>query len=119
MEYCNAGHNPLVIVTPDGKADFLHARPNIAAGLFSGFSYVGDSIQLEKGSRLLVYTDCITEAETKGKALYGEDRLLKFASGIKPGTTSREVVEGVISSVREFVSGNEQNDDITILTVSI
>lgn len=119
MEYCNAGHNPLVIVSPDGKADFLRAKPNIAAGLFSGFNYVGESVRLKKGSRLLVYTDGITEAETKGKALYGEDRLLKFASDIKPGATSREIVEGVISNVREFVSGNEQNDDITILTVSI
>lgn len=119
MEYCNAGHNPIVIVGPDGKADLLRAKSNIASGLFPGFPYVGESLQLEKGSRLIVYTDGVTEAETRGKAQYGEKRLIDFASGIKAEATSREVVESLFSDVKEFAAGNEQNDDITILTVSL
>ncbi len=119
MEYCNAGHNPVVIVGPDGKADFLRAKSNIAAGLFQGFSYVGESVRLEKGSRLIAYTDGVTEAEKKNKSQYGESRLIGFASGIKPESTSREVVENLFDSVREFTDGNERNDDITILTVTL
>lgn len=119
MEFCNAGHNPIVIVGPDGKAEYLHAKPNIASGLFPGFAYVGESVQLRKGSRLIVYTDGVTEAENKIKAQYGEDRLIDFASNIKAGATSREVVESLMSNVKAFAAGNDQNDDITILTVTL
>ena len=36
MVYCNAGHNPIVLIGPDGKSSFLQAKPNLAAGLFEG-----------------------------------------------------------------------------------
>lgn len=119
LKFCNAGHNPTVIVNPDGSARFLRANPNIAAGLFPGFPYVEESIVLEKGSRLIIYTDGVTEAETKKKDQYGEDRLLEYASSIPADAGSKEVVDGLFASVREFAAGNEQNDDITILSISL
>lgn len=117
MEYCNAGHNPIIIISPDGKAEYLHARPNLAAGLFEGFPYVGEKCQLAKGSRLLVYTDGVSEAENKEKVLYGEDRLISFADGFSNAEASASFVDDLISSVRTFTDGNDQNDDITIMSI--
>lgn len=117
MEFCNAGHNPIVIIDPDGKAEYLHAKANIAAGLFGGFPYAGEKRQLSKGSRLIVYTDGVSEAETKEKVLFGEDRLLAFADGKLADSTSGTIVDGLLNSVRAFTDGNEQNDDITIMSV--
>lgn len=117
MEFCNSGHNPIVIINPDGKAEYLHAKANIAAGLFGGFPYVGEKCQLSKGSRLIVYTDGVSEAETKEKVLYGEDRLLEFADGKLPDNTSETIVDGLLGSVRAFTDGNDQNDDITIMSI--
>lgn len=119
MEYCNAGHNPIVIVSPDGKARYLNANPNIAAGLFPGFPYIGETLQLEKGTRLIIYTDGVTEAETKRKDQYGEDRLLAFANSIDKNASSKDVVDNLMKSVKEFTTGNDQNDDITILTLTV
>lgn len=42
LEWCNGGHNPIVIVNPDGTSEFLQAKPNLAAGLFPGFPMSGN-----------------------------------------------------------------------------
>jgi len=119
MDFCNGGHNPIIVVDPDGTAQYIKCKSNIAVGLFPGFPFEAESIQLKKGSRVIAYTDGITEAENKAKELFGEERLLDFASNLRPGITSREVVEGIIEKVREFTDGNEQNDDMTIFTVRV
>lgn len=119
MEYCNAGHNPIIVIRTDGSAYFLKAKSNIAAGLFDSFNYEGEEIQLEKGSRLLLYTDGISEAENAQKELFGDDRLLAYASSASGEANSREFSDGLLGKVREFTSGNAQNDDITILSIKL
>jgi len=119
MEYCNAGHNPIVIIEPDGTAHFLSARPNIAAGLFPGFPFIGEKMQLKKGTRLILYTDGVTEAETRRKDLYGEDRLIDFANNINPDDSSMDVVHQLMASVKSFTADNDQNDDITIMSIKV
>lgn len=118
MEFCNLGHNPLVLVHADGTAEFIQAKPNIAAGLFPDFPFVTEKLQLEKGCRIIAYTDGITEAETRKKDQFGEERLLDFASHLDPKSTSKEVSDNLLARVREFTDGNEQNDDITIMTIT-
>ena len=119
LEFCNGGHNPIVIVNPDGTAKFLKAKPNLAVGLFEDFPYQGETVQLEKGSRLIIYTDGITEAEDRKKNLFGDDRLLEFASHLGDDMTSREVTDNLMAEVRKFTDGNEQNDDMTIMSIKL
>lgn len=122
MEYCNAGHNPIIIVPPDGEPYFLKAKANLAVGLFSDFPYEAESIDLKPGTRIVAYTDGVNEAEKADKSMYGNDRLLAYVSSPKvraSATTEREVVEGLLESVTAFTEGNPQNDDITIMSVKI
>ena len=122
MEYCNAGHNPIIIVPPDGEPYFLKAKANLAVGLFSDFPYEAESIDLKPGTRIVAYTDGVNEAEKADKSMYGNDRLLAYVSSPKvraSATTEREVVEGLLESVTAFTDGNPQNDDITIMSVKI
>lgn len=119
MIYCNCGHNPGVIVTPDGKASFIQQVPNMAIGVWPGFEYKEERIMLEKGTRMIFYTDGVTEAEAADKSQYGEQRLLEWASHIPADADSQAVNDSLLASVREFTDGNEQNDDITIMTIKI
>lgn len=119
MYYCNGGHNPLVLCHPDGRTEYLRVKPNIAVGVFDGFVYQPEKLQLEKGSRLILYTDGVTEAEDSQKNQYGEDRLLEYAQRISKDQTSKDVVEGLIKEVRCFTGDIDQNDDITVLTVHL
>lgn len=118
--YCNAGHNPIVIVSPDGTAGFLKARPNLAAGLIEDFPYVGEESRIEKGSRIVLYTDGVTEAERADKEQYGEDRLIEWCHGINVRFENTEGASAdLLSHIREFTAGNEQNDDITIMVINV
>ena len=122
FDYCNAGHNPIIIIPPDGEPYFLKAKANLAAGLFEDFPYEGEWLDLKPGTRILAYTDGVNEAESADKSLYGNDRLLAYAASptVRDGaTTEREVAEGLLASVRLFADGNAQNDDITIMSVKI
>lgn len=117
--FCNAGHNPIVIISPDGKAKYIQAKCNVAAGVLDQFPYEKESMMIEKGSRILIYTDGVTEAENAAKDQYGEDRLLAFAGSVSPDTTSEEFVEKLIADVKSFTKDNDQNDDITIMSVRV
>lgn len=119
MEFCNAGHNPIVVKDPDGSVRYLHAKSNLAIGLVDDFAYVKESLQLCKGSRLLLYTDGVTEAEDIDKNQYGEDRLLEFIRNISGADSSQDVIDNLFASVKVFTGENAQNDDITALTVKL
>ena len=119
MEICNAGHNPIVVKEPDGNVRYLHSNSNLAIGLVDDFDFKKEVLQLEKGTRLLLYTDGVTEAEDIDKNQYGEDRLLEFVRNISETDSSENVITNLFSSVKDFTGENEQNDDITVLTVKL
>jgi len=121
MEVCNAGHNPIVLIAPDGKASFLTLKSNIACGVLPDFPYQEDMLTLEKGSRLLIYTDGITEAENSSHGQYGEDRLLAFASTHSRMSVSEDsrVIADLTDDVNAFVADAEQFDDMTMMSISI
>ena len=118
MEFCNAGHNPIIVVPPDSEPYFLKAKPNLAIGLFEDFVYEAESIDLAPGTRLILYTDGVNEAERADKSLFGNDRLLDWAKGARGGT-EKEIVDSLYSTVLQFTEGNVQNDDITIMSILI
>ena len=139
MDYCNAGHNPILIIPPDGEPYFLHCKANIAIGLIEGFAYEAEQIDLKQGTRLIAYTDGVTEAEKADQSQYGEDRLVAWAKELKSmstefvegsksrfgehdtsdSTTEKVVVENLYDSVKMFTDGNSQNDDITIVSLKL
>lgn len=117
LQICNGGHNPMMIIGPDGKASLYKAKNNLACGIMEGFPYQGESLSIERGSRLVVYTDGITEAERGDKAQYEESRLLEWGAGCGRETSDEEAVSSLLASVNRFTEGNEPNDDRTILSI--
>jgi len=118
LEYCNAGHNPVLIISPDGTAKYHHAKANLAAGLFEDFPYAGETLQIEKGSRILIYTDGVTEAEDWNHELYGEARLEKFATAEGMTKSAQEFIQDLSVDLKKFANGNPQNDDITMMMIN-
>lgn len=119
MDYCNGGHNPIVIVPPGKEPYYLKSKSNLALGVMEGFGYEAESITLEKGTELLLYTDGVTEAERADKAQYGEDRLLCQVGAQTSGESAEDECRGIMDDIHAFTDGNEQNDDITIMTIKI
>jgi sigma-B regulation protein RsbU (phosphoserine phosphatase) len=117
MDFCNAGHNPLVILPPDSEPYFLKAKANLAIGLFDDFPYEAESIDLQPGTRIIAYTDGVNEAENTAKELYGNDRLLEIIRQMDRNMDANAAVHSIYDSVKKFADGNPQNDDITLMSI--
>ena len=120
MEFCNAGHNPIIVIPPDGEPYYLKVNPNMAVGVWGGFDYKGETLDLRPGTKLLLYTDGVTEAEKADNEQFGEERLLQHISVPEfKNLNPEEMVSSVLDAVKNFAGGNEQNDDITIFAITI
>ncbi|MBR6360421.1 MAG: SpoIIE family protein phosphatase [Clostridia bacterium] len=114
LTFVSAGHNPAVRKSPEGT-EYMRIRNGLVLAGMSGVKYKEHTAKLNKGDSIFLYTDGITEAQTAGKELYGEDRLLEMLSSLPAGTAAHEIIEAVRESVDEFVGGNDQFDDMTML----
>jgi sigma-B regulation protein RsbU (phosphoserine phosphatase) len=74
------------------------------------------SLLLNPGDALVMYTDGVTEAENMEHAQFGESRLEAVLAELK-GAPSRKIVETINARIREFTDGAPQSDDITQLVI--
>ena len=116
VNYCNAGHNVPLLLHADGSTEALPRKKNPMVGVFDGQEYQEDSIRLEHGDALVMYTDGVSEAMNTAGEEFGTGRLddvLRQAAG----KGSREVIETVKAGIADFTKGAEQSDDITMLVI--
>ncbi|MDL2256272.1 SpoIIE family protein phosphatase, partial [Parabacteroides sp. OttesenSCG-928-K15] len=113
VTYCNAGHNPPVIMRQDKSVSFVPLTNDRILGALEDSVYHEKELRLLPGDSLFLYTDGITEAANKNNELFGEKRLLDCCRELA-GQSSREIVEQVTETVGGFVVGAIQSDDITL-----
>lgn len=112
----NAGHNPPILVRASGQVLRLeHGGPAMARLLKQ--AYVEESVQLEPGDRLVLFTDGATEAMNPEGELFGDDRLQALAVELGPQTVP-EVERGLASTVVAHARGVLQ-DDLTLVVVGV
>lgn len=116
LKLCNAGHNPPILIHPDGKVSFLEFKTQIFVGVIDDFTYTDEETTLEKGSKLFLYTDGVTEAENTNKELYGEEKLLETLS-LHTTSDVRSTVNIVVDSIADHVKEAEASDDLTVLLI--
>lgn len=116
MKLCNAGHNPPILIHPDKHVSFLEFPTQIFVGVIEDFTYADAEITLEKGSKLFLYTDGITEAENTEKELYGDEKLLEVLAA-NASSNVRTTVDIIVSSIADHVKEAEASDDLTILLI--
>ena len=124
MKYCNAGHNPPVIIDPPLSNNesyhphFLEVESNAPIGLWPNFEYVGESIDNFWGHTLFLYTDGLNEAENRLQEQFGDNRLLSFFN-IHSHDNCQETISQMNATVSSFVGDAEPSDDLTMLCLKI
>lgn len=116
LKYCNAGHNPPVLIHPDGKTGFMEVKTNLFVGVMDKYEYAEEEITLEKGTKLFLYTDGVTEAENENCELYSDRRLLETLAA-NTSSNVRGIVDAVLASVAAHVKDAEPSDDLTMLVI--
>ena len=108
LTLASAGHLPPLVV--NGACGFLELDTGLPLGLGES-AYPEQTIHLVPGSRVLLYTDGITEAANPAEEEYGAQRLKDFFS--RPGAC----VDDLIAEVRRFSAGSEHMDDATAVVI--
>lgn len=116
ITYCNAGHNPPHLLRANGTIEELPMADNMIVGAFDNIEYKEDTLQLEHGDTLVMFTDGVTEAMNGAEQEFGVERLDNILSGMA-GKGSQQIVEAVKAGVSDFVDDAEQSDDITMLVL--
>src|SRR6266567_2432450 len=109
--FANAGH--LLPLFVDAKGEhFLETERGLPLGLGCG-DYSETQISLSEGSKLIFYSDGITEAENANAEEYGLCRLAEHAA--KPGASAVSIVD----DVRTFANGSGVRDDASVVFVGV
>ncbi len=116
MTYCNAGHNPPILVRKNGTAEQLTGGGMIL-GIFGAAEYENQRITLEEDDLLALFSDGITEACQPGlEEEFGEERLTELLVANLPSSSS-VVIEKVMEGLNSWGAGESFADDVTIVVV--
>ncbi len=114
LTYSNAGHNPPILVGRNGVRRF--ETGGLILGLFPHATYEEETVQLEDGDTLVVFSDGVTEALNEAGDEFGEERLLQCVSE-HLGCATDVLLDRILATVRNFAASATQNDDVTALVL--
>jgi len=114
LTYCNAGHNAPLLVSRSAIRRL--ERGGVVLGLFEKATYEQETVTLEPGDLVILFSDGVTEAMNPAMDEFTDDRLLDCAIKHR-GQTPQEVLDALLADVHEFCAGATQSDDITVVMV--
>jgi sigma-B regulation protein RsbU (phosphoserine phosphatase) len=116
MDICNAGHvAPLLL--RDGSVSGITAT-GLPIGMFCEERYSSTQIKLDKGDRLLLYTDGLSEARNHNDCEYGDDRLPTLL-GECHQLPAVALVNRLLQDVSEFSLVRPRSDDLTVMAIEM
>src|SRR5579863_3187250 len=114
LTYSNAGHNAPILVRAGGAVERLD-RGGIVLGLAADPDYEQETLKMEPGDRLLLFTDGLTEACSAHGEEFGEERLIELAVENR-SLRAKAIEEKALAAVRGFCE--QFDDDVTLVVVA-
>ncbi len=116
LTYSSGGHDAPLLVKSDGNTELLPLTHGVALGIAPDVEFSSNTVQLEPGDAVVLYTDGVTEAmNTKGEQ-FGVKRIMDVFDG-SPPDNSEQAAREVFDAVKDFVGEAQQFDDITCLVL--
>jgi sigma-B regulation protein RsbU (phosphoserine phosphatase) len=112
----NAGHPPAVLLRPGSPPGLALENTGMVCGVMSGVEMTSESLQLQPGDTLVLYTDGVTEAFDAAGNIFEETGLLKCTEAAAAQPAERAVAT-VVDAVRRHAAGFPQSDDLTVVAV--
>jgi sigma-B regulation protein RsbU (phosphoserine phosphatase) len=118
LTYCNAGHNPPLILSGSGTVPSVRRLEcgGPIVGLFESATFEEETVALTSGDWLIVFSDGVSEAMSASGDEYGENRIVSCIEKHK-SMEPRQLLESLFADVREFTRGAPQSDDITAMVL--
>ena len=112
----NAGHPPPVLVRPGAVPCTTLGSTAMVSGIMAGIEVGSETMELQPGDTLVLYTDGVTEAFNAELTMFEEKRLLGSLCGAA-GQPADRTVSAVVDAVHRHSGDYPQSDDLTVVAV--
>lgn len=113
VTYVNAGHLP-ILLQHGGNIRLLAEGDGIPLGILPDAEYKDFTFTFPPESRLLLYTDGITEAANPMEERFSLERVIRH---LHQNHCQEPITDSLFREVQTFAAGAPQHDDMTLLCV--
>jgi sigma-B regulation protein RsbU (phosphoserine phosphatase) len=114
LTYCNAGHNPPLLIRQDGRSKELDAAGAVL-GQFPQWTYEQSEIQVGSGDKVLLFTDGLVEASNANDEWFGEQGLARIARE-HPDSSAEELIGLLMRAASEHCD-RQFRDDASLIVL--
>jgi sigma-B regulation protein RsbU (phosphoserine phosphatase) len=115
IHFANAGHTPPIWIHKDGVSELKST--DLVVGLIANVKYRDQSITLESGDSMVLFTDGIIEAESEEGVELGSEATCALLLGMHE-TSAAHLVKHLEDAVLAHVGSRPLGDDVTIVAVT-
>jgi len=115
--YSSAGHDIMLLYRArTGKVEELKTDRGFPLKLVESDEYDEQSVQIEPGDRIILFTDGIVEMRNADGELFGYDRLIDVICRNSQGS-AQDLVDAIIRELEMFCAEHPYKDDVTLLVL--
>ena len=115
FRYINAGQCAPIVISPDGRYEYLEATA-MPVGILEDAEFTVEERHLAPGDRIVIYTDGVTEAPNLRGEFFGRKQLRELV--VAHAADSCAVLhDSILRAVKVFTDSAMQTDDVTLVVV--
>ncbi|GAB4452176.1 MAG: hypothetical protein OHK0041_15370 [Anaerolineales bacterium] len=116
FRYARAGHEPPLLLDPQGEVHRLPYKAGMALGLWEDIILDENSLILPKGSCLLMFTDGMTDCRNPKGEPFGLERIKHTLANLR-GDTAQKGCDQLFDALMRYQNGAKQDDDVTLVAI--
>lgn len=116
FKYVNAGHNNPYLLNPEKSILKKLNVGGVMLGIMDGVDYNADSVTLEAGEKLILFSDGIPEAQNKTGEFFSDESFEEWLLEHK-SLTPTQMMMNLLKTIENFSKGKPQSDDITLIII--
>ncbi|OON81097.1 PP2C family protein-serine/threonine phosphatase [Streptomyces tsukubensis] len=116
LQWVNAGHPAALLIRGHRVVQALENPGTLPVG-FGGAEPLTSSMDLQKGDRVLFYTDGLVEEHSAGEEQFGEERMIDIIEHVSPTVRGVQHMARSLSHALKRERNGNTSDDATIFLV--
>lgn len=115
LEFVDAGHGLWAVIEPGGEPRCVACEGGLVLGVSPDAKYARESVPFPRGSRLIVFSDGLTEQPNPDDEQFGLDRAFH---ALRSTRTPRDDVIALARAVRDHAETDALADDLTVASIA-
>lgn len=117
LTFSKAGHTSPLLIRKTNEIIPLETE-GVFLGMFENPDFEEKDITLQRGDKLFLYTDGLTEAKNKAGELFGTQRLTQVLKQ-NSWLSGENLFQKIMDDVKEYAHQEESSDDITMVLLEL